>query len=298
MPKKLPAWFRANLSCTCHQGAPGHDVEHCYALKNALQDLIQANILSFEGQPQVQQRPKKQLLCIQLPRQQARHQFTPQDQAPRTLQFDLIPMKYAELLPLLFEKNLVQTIVPPPVPKRLPVRWRPGLSCAFHHGAQGHDVLHSVFQDQSPKVDRSQSLVFQRLGSKRTRLVLRNMDWLAIFGSLLMFLLPLIYLNNVFVCCFYVFQNKILLSRPRRKWTCVGLFALCIVIINKKSFWSLLCVYFILCSSGKNGNTKNLKKTIITFKYLHTIIHFLKRKCRLNIDKPIEHINLVLSPKF
>jgi hypothetical protein len=81
--------------------------------------------------PQVQQRSQQQcqMLCIQQPRQQA----------PRT-KFDLIPMKYAELLPMLLEKNLVQTKAPPPVPKKLLVGFRADLSCVFRQGAPGHDV--------------------------------------------------------------------------------------------------------------------------------------------------------------
>jgi len=55
-----------------------------------------------QDQPQVRQKP----LCIQLPRQQALQRSTPQDQTPRT-QFDPIPMKYAELLSTLLERNLV-----------------------------------------------------------------------------------------------------------------------------------------------------------------------------------------------
>jgi len=47
MPKQLPARFRADLSCVFHQGALGHDFEHCYALKNTIQDLVEANILPF-----------------------------------------------------------------------------------------------------------------------------------------------------------------------------------------------------------------------------------------------------------
>jgi hypothetical protein len=46
-PNKLPAGFRADLSCVFHQGAPGHDVERYYALRNAVQDLVEAKILSF-----------------------------------------------------------------------------------------------------------------------------------------------------------------------------------------------------------------------------------------------------------
>jgi len=64
----------------------------------------------------------------------------PRQQAPGALQFDLIPMKYAELFPYLLEKRFIQTRAPPPVPKKLPTQWRLGLFCAFHQGAQGHDV--------------------------------------------------------------------------------------------------------------------------------------------------------------
>ena len=49
VPAKLPSGYRADLSCAFHQGALGHDVEHCFALKNAVHKLIRANILSFEG---------------------------------------------------------------------------------------------------------------------------------------------------------------------------------------------------------------------------------------------------------
>jgi len=48
VPKKLPARFRADLSCAFHQRALGHDVEHCYAFKNAVQDLVEANLLPFK----------------------------------------------------------------------------------------------------------------------------------------------------------------------------------------------------------------------------------------------------------
>lgn len=47
LPKKFPAWFRFDLSCDFHQGALGHDVEQRYTLKNAVQDLVEDNILTF-----------------------------------------------------------------------------------------------------------------------------------------------------------------------------------------------------------------------------------------------------------
>ncbi|KAK2437857.1 hypothetical protein QL285_022701 [Trifolium repens] len=48
VPERLPAWYRTDLTCAFHQGAPGHDVEHCYALKKEVQNLVRANLLSFK----------------------------------------------------------------------------------------------------------------------------------------------------------------------------------------------------------------------------------------------------------
>jgi len=56
---------------------------------------------------------------------------------------------------------------------------------------------------------------------------------------------------------FTAFQN-ILSFRPRQKRICVGLFALSIFIINKKSRFDPDFI-FILCFFWKNGNTKNQK---------------------------------------
>ncbi|KAL5137467.1 hypothetical protein HKD37_10G027826 [Glycine soja] len=57
-PDVLPPWFRHDLTCAFHQGAPGHDVENCYILKNEVQKLVRANLLSFKDQnPNVQANP-------------------------------------------------------------------------------------------------------------------------------------------------------------------------------------------------------------------------------------------------
>jgi len=56
--KRLLAWYRADQSCAFHQGAPGHDIEHCFTLKNAVQSLIRANILFFKNlDPNMQSNP-------------------------------------------------------------------------------------------------------------------------------------------------------------------------------------------------------------------------------------------------
>ena len=47
-PKKLPAGYRPDLSCTFHQGAPGHDIEQCFAFRTVVQKLIEADLIPFE----------------------------------------------------------------------------------------------------------------------------------------------------------------------------------------------------------------------------------------------------------
>jgi len=93
-------------------------------------------------------------------------------------------------------------------------------------------------------------------------------ECLATIGLLLMFSLLLVSSNNAFVCCFMCFK-KILSSRLRRKWTCVGLFASCFSIISKKVV--LIPTLFLFCAcSGKMviQKTKNSLSPII-LKYLH-----------------------------
>ncbi|KEH17439.1 hypothetical protein MTR_0015s0170 [Medicago truncatula] len=70
---------------------------------------------------------------------QQQYQQQPRQQAPRT-KFDPIPIKYAELFPDMLTRNLLQTILPPPMPKKLRARFRPDLSYVFHQGALGHDI--------------------------------------------------------------------------------------------------------------------------------------------------------------
>ncbi|KAI5402268.1 hypothetical protein KIW84_050039 [Lathyrus oleraceus] len=51
-PPAVPAnpqwWYKPELHCVYHSGAPGHDVENCYPLKTKVQDLVRSGILFFE----------------------------------------------------------------------------------------------------------------------------------------------------------------------------------------------------------------------------------------------------------
>ncbi|KEH17458.1 hypothetical protein MTR_0014s0410 [Medicago truncatula] len=107
-------------------------------LTNRLSSLtVTKDLPQFQRRPQ----PPRQTSYTQQPRQQAPQQSNPQNQARRA-SYDPIPIKYAELLPILLEKNLVQTRAPPRVPDKLPAGYRSDLSCAFHQGAPGHDIEH------------------------------------------------------------------------------------------------------------------------------------------------------------
>jgi hypothetical protein len=48
-PTPLPPRFQHDLKCEFHQGAQGHDVEGCYALKYVVKDLIDKGQLTFEN---------------------------------------------------------------------------------------------------------------------------------------------------------------------------------------------------------------------------------------------------------
>ncbi|KAI5431679.1 hypothetical protein KIW84_035732 [Lathyrus oleraceus] len=48
IPEPLPWWYKPELRCAFHQGAPGHDIENCYPLKYEVQKLMKSGMVSFE----------------------------------------------------------------------------------------------------------------------------------------------------------------------------------------------------------------------------------------------------------
>ncbi|KAI5390626.1 hypothetical protein KIW84_075793 [Lathyrus oleraceus] len=61
-PPALPAnpqwWYKLDMHCVYHSGAPGHDVESCFPLKTKVQDLMRCGILCFEDVgPNVKKNP-------------------------------------------------------------------------------------------------------------------------------------------------------------------------------------------------------------------------------------------------
>ncbi|KAI5435420.1 hypothetical protein KIW84_022013 [Lathyrus oleraceus] len=58
IPKPLPWWYKPELHCAFHQGAPRHDIENCYSLKYKVQKLIKSGMVSFEDHaPNVKANP-------------------------------------------------------------------------------------------------------------------------------------------------------------------------------------------------------------------------------------------------
>jgi len=65
-------------------------------------------------------------------------------------------------------------------------------------------------------------------------------------------------------------------------------------------FPTFLVLFFLLCFSLKNGNTKNPKYIIITSE-ISASTHFLNitnHMCRLNTHEPVEQPNPMISPNF
>ncbi|XP_050909048.1 uncharacterized protein LOC127122809 [Lathyrus oleraceus] len=57
-PDRLPPWYNPNAYCPFHEGAHGHDLEGCYALKHRVRELIESKILSFKDMgPNVKNNP-------------------------------------------------------------------------------------------------------------------------------------------------------------------------------------------------------------------------------------------------
>ncbi|XP_050890186.1 uncharacterized protein LOC127095556 [Lathyrus oleraceus] len=57
-PDRLPPWYNPNAHCHFHEGAPGHDLEGCYALKHMVRELIESKILYFKDMgPNVKNNP-------------------------------------------------------------------------------------------------------------------------------------------------------------------------------------------------------------------------------------------------
>ncbi|GAU10369.1 hypothetical protein TSUD_420520, partial [Trifolium subterraneum] len=115
--------------------------------------------------PQFQQKPQQQYQqpYQQQYQQQISPQYAQQNRAQRPPpQYDPIPMKYAELLPALLEKKLIQIRAPPRVPEILPGWYRADLSCAFHQGAPGHDTEHCfILKSEVQRLIRANVLSFK-----------------------------------------------------------------------------------------------------------------------------------------
>ena len=74
--------------------------------------------------------------CPQQPRQQALQRPTAQNQAQKASRFGPIPVKYAELFSTLLRENLIQTRLPPPMPKKLSTWYKPDFSVPSIKGRQ------------------------------------------------------------------------------------------------------------------------------------------------------------------
>ncbi|GAU46526.1 hypothetical protein TSUD_402560 [Trifolium subterraneum] len=110
--------------------------QHVSTITPTSQPQMTQALLPQYPHPYQQPYPQQPQIRPQTPQQPYNYLNRTQRNPP----FDLIPMKYADLLPALLAKNFVQTRPPPPVPAVLPTWYRSDLTCVFHQGAPGHDV--------------------------------------------------------------------------------------------------------------------------------------------------------------
>ena len=56
IPNPLPSKFDVNKRCAYHQG-PGHDTNHCFGLRHAIQDLIDNKVIAPPTRPSITNNP-------------------------------------------------------------------------------------------------------------------------------------------------------------------------------------------------------------------------------------------------
>ncbi|RVW22168.1 Retrovirus-related Pol polyprotein from transposon 17.6 [Vitis vinifera] len=83
VPQPVPPRFKMDLHCSYHQG-PGHDTDHCAALRHAIQDLIDQGLVNL-GQPSVTANPLPAHSTHAVPPPPGAHQGPP---APFILRLD------------------------------------------------------------------------------------------------------------------------------------------------------------------------------------------------------------------
>jgi len=135
LPKKLSTWYKPDLFCAFHQGAPGHDIEHCFAFKTVVQELIRANTLSPEGQLLVQQRPQH------YPAYQQNAAITPTTDATQPPNHQHHQPQYPPQHP--------QQHYPQPCPQQQPYQQRP-------HQQQCQQYQPQPYQQQQPQPQSQQ----------------------------------------------------------------------------------------------------------------------------------------------
>ncbi|KAL4335146.1 hypothetical protein GQ457_07G005640 [Hibiscus cannabinus] len=119
-----PKAHNVRAGCSYHSGSFGHTTENCWPLKNKVQNLIKAGVLSFEdGRPQFYNRPMStqdtKLKKGKYSGQDSNANVRPATGGWRTEakghHFDPIPISYKELYPQLLKAQLVGPIFVKPL---------------------------------------------------------------------------------------------------------------------------------------------------------------------------------------
>ncbi|RVW67537.1 hypothetical protein CK203_062342 [Vitis vinifera] len=99
VPQPVPPRFRMDLHCSYHQG-PGHDTDHCAALRHAIQDLIDQGLVNL-GQPSVTTNPLPAHSTHAVPPPRVVDTVGSQTFTPFSLISDWIPFELTPIAPLI-----------------------------------------------------------------------------------------------------------------------------------------------------------------------------------------------------
>ena len=62
-PDTTSPQYKPNARCAYHSNSPGHDTNNCWALKNKVQDLIEAKEIEFDAL-KIAQKPQKMIFLL------------------------------------------------------------------------------------------------------------------------------------------------------------------------------------------------------------------------------------------
>lgn len=160
VPATLPWWYKPESNCAFHQGAPGHGIENCFALKAEVQGLIRSNVLTFKEGTSTE----VIVACTDEVPNFEEFLVSPHQQPwmEKVRHIDPIPITYSQLWPYLVHNSLVTPRTTRPMKYPFPTWYNPETKCEFHDGAKGHSIEEcKAFKEEVQQLIDNKKLIFK-----------------------------------------------------------------------------------------------------------------------------------------